>query len=122
MTEKNIILFDGFCKLCNHSIRFIKKHDKNEAFRFVAIQSEEGKRQTEGHDINFDYPESVILIEEENFYYRSDAALRIFRKLGGVYKYLYPLIYIPRVIRDFFYNLIARNRYLIFGKTDDCEF
>ena len=121
MAEKHIILFDCFCNLCNRSIRFIKKHDKAGIFRFVAIQSEEGKKLSAGHVINFDYPDSVILIENEVYYFRSDAALRIVKKLNSAYKYLYSLIFIPAHIRDFFYNLIARNRYRIFGKTENCE-
>jgi len=64
--------------------------------------------------------DSIILIENETAYIYSTAALRIARRLGGIWPILYPLIAVPKPIRDFFYKLFARNRYRLFGKKDVC--
>lgn len=115
-----VLLFDGVCNLCNSSVQFILNHDKEEAFRFASLQSEEaqevlGQFEDKPNDLS-----SVVLLENGTLYTRSTAALRVTRRLSGAWPLLYAFIIVPRPIRDTVYDWIARNRYRWFGKKDQC--
>ncbi|WP_042355850.1 thiol-disulfide oxidoreductase DCC family protein [Bacillus rubiinfantis] len=116
---KRIIIFDGVCNLCDHSVQFILKHDPTESFLFASLQGETGKRLQEKHRIRPD-SDSFILIEGEKYYMESTAALKVCRKLSGGWKLISVLLIIPRPIRDAAYRVIARNRYNWFGKKESC--
>ncbi len=117
-SENAIILFDGVCNFCNSSINFTIKHDKKGIFKFAPLQSEVAKKLIGNKMLPM--PESVILIENNRIYNRSSAALRIARKLDGLWPVLYIFIIIPKPLRDWVYNIIARNRYKWFGKMEAC--
>lgn len=116
--ENPVILFDGVCNFCNSSVNFIIEHDKSGNFKFAPLQSEIGKKYIDKFSLND--LDSVIMVEEGNAYTHSSAALRIAKKLDGIWSWAYFLIIIPRPIRDFFYKLFAANRYRLFGKKDAC--
>jgi predicted DCC family thiol-disulfide oxidoreductase YuxK len=118
--DKAIVLFDGICNFCSSSVLFIIRRDPKGYFRFAALQTESGATLIKKHDINSDETESIILIDNNKVYYRSSAALRIARKLKGGWKLFYIAIIIPPFIRNFFYDIVARNRYCWFGKRDYC--
>jgi predicted DCC family thiol-disulfide oxidoreductase YuxK len=121
MNESNaIVLFDGICNLCSRSVLFIIKRDPGGYFRFAALQTGSGRLIMKKYDITPDNTDSVILLENNKVYYRSDAALRIARKLRGAWKLFYTAVIIPPFIRNFFYDFVARNRYRWFGKRDSC--
>ena len=120
MSGNSIILFDGVCNLCNGSVNFILKRDKTGVFRFAALQSDAGREQLKRLNLDEQSMTSVVLVEEGRHFEKSEAALRILKKLGWPSKALYPLMILPRPIRDLGYDLIARNRYRIFGKRDAC--
>lgn len=116
---KLIVLFDGDCNLCNSSINFIIKHDIKEQFYFASLQSDVSKQillQFSIKKINFD---TVVLIENNKMFVKSTAMLKILRHLR-CYRFLYFLIFIPTKVRDFFYGVIAKNRYKWFGKKKQC--
>ena len=117
---KKIIYFDGICNLCNWSVRFILKYDKNVVFLFASLQSEFTKK----HLVHFNDPErkneSIVYQDHQVFYTKSDAVLKILNDLGGVWKLFYVFKIIPQNLRDWLYDLIARNRYRLFGKKDNC--
>jgi predicted DCC family thiol-disulfide oxidoreductase YuxK len=113
-----IILFDGVCNFCNSSVNFVIKRDKKAYFKFAPLQSELAEKLL-GKPIS-EMPDSVVLIENNKVHYKSTAALMIAKKLDGLWPIFYLLIIIPRPIRDWVYNLIAKNRYKIFGKKDSC--
>ncbi len=119
MAANKIILFDGVCNLCNSSVRFIIKHDHRQVFKFGSLQSEAGsellKNEPGLRDSN-----TVILIDNGEMYTKSDAFIRIMHDLGRPYKYFSLLRIIPSFIRDFFYKLISKHRYKIFGRKDNC--
>jgi predicted DCC family thiol-disulfide oxidoreductase YuxK len=120
MPNHAIILFDGVCNLCNSSVQFIIKRDKRDYFRFAALQTYNAEKklpENRKHLTNFN---SIILIENEKYYFRSTAALRIARKLSGAWKLLYIFIIVPPFIRHFVYDIIARNRYRWFGRQENC--
>lgn len=114
-----IILFDGVCNFCEGSVQFIIKRDKAAYFQFASIQSKIGQELLSQFKVPTDI-DSVILIEQGKAYTESTAALKISRHLNRFWFLCYPLILLPRFIRDFFYRVIAKNRYRLFGKSDTC--
>lgn len=118
-TMYNIILFDGECNFCDQSVQFIIKRDKHAVYKFASIQSEIGQSLLEKHQIPPSI-DSLILIKQDVFYTKSTAALNICRQLTSGWKLLYSLLLIPKPLRDYIYNIVARNRYKWFGKNDSC--
>jgi predicted DCC family thiol-disulfide oxidoreductase YuxK len=116
----NLILFDGICNLCNASVKFIIKRDKQGAFYFASLQSTFGKVQLKKFGLNTDEFFSVVLIKNDKAFLRSNAALEITKDLSGLWPLLYTFKIIPAFIRDYFYNLVSKNRYRFFGKRDTC--
>lgn len=117
---RSIVLFDGVCNLCSGSAQFIIKRDKQKVFQFASLQSGYGKKQLEKFKLNKNHLHSIILIYDNKFFQRSDAALEIAKKLSAGWPLLYGFKIIPRFIRDGVYNWIANNRYRFFGKKDSC--
>ncbi len=121
MDKFKIILFDGVCNLCNSSVNFIIDNDHKNVFKFTSLQSEKGIELLKKYDLLDKNIDSVILVENDKAYVKSDAALKIAKTLGGKYKLFYGLIILPAFIRNFFYDIIAKNRYKWFGKKDSCR-
>jgi predicted DCC family thiol-disulfide oxidoreductase YuxK len=115
-----VVLFDGVCNFCDNTVQFVLRRDKAGYFRFAALQSEAGQALLKDHELPTEHFDTFILLENGKIYKRSSAALRLVRKLSGGWPLLYGFILIPRFIRDFFYSIIARNRYRWFGKKDAC--
>lgn len=114
------VFFDGVCNLCNHTVQFMIKRDRKDYFRFAALQSEIAQHKLSGFNFRSEDLKTIILLEDGKIYLRSTAALRIARHLGGLWPVFYGLIIIPAFIRDFIYQLISKNRYRIWGKTESC--
>jgi len=119
--DHQIILFDGVCNLCNNSVNFIIERDKNEKFLFTSLQSEAGKSLLKKHDLSAVGMASIILLSKTKVYDKSTAALKIASQLSGLWPLLYIFIIVPTFIRDYFYTLIANNRYRWFGRTEACQ-
>ena len=105
------ILYDSQCNLCNSQVRFIKKHDRGNRFRFVPLQSELGREMLLEAGLPYDELNTVVYAKSGRHYLRSSAVLGILRDLGGGWRLLWSLVLVPAVIRDFFYRLVARNRH-----------
>ena len=106
-----VVLFDGVCNLCSGSARFIINRDPSGIFRFAPLQSETGKMLVSKFDLPDDKPDSIILVENSEYYLKSTAVLRILQRLGSLWQLLYIFILVPTPIRDYFYDIVARNRY-----------
>lgn len=119
--HKSVILFDGVCNLCNASIDFIIKRDKKDQFRVGALQVDAGKKLLSKFDVNPEYLDSLVLVEDDQVYFRSTAALRIARNLSGLWPLFYVFIILPSGIRDRIYDWIGKNRYRWFGKKNTCR-
>ena len=115
---KRIVLFDGDCNFCDTNVQFIIKRDPAAHFLFTSLQSEAGQKLVGQHSIPSDV-DSLVLIENGKAFTKSSAALRIAKKLDGLWHLLFLLILIPRPIRNGVYDFVARNRYKWFGKKDD---
>jgi len=84
--NKKIILFDGVCNLCERSIVWVIKHDKNDKFRFVSLQSELGNALAKRIGIDANRLESIVLYEPGVAYFTKAAAVfEIFKTIGGIY-------------------------------------
>jgi len=111
------VLYDSDCNLCNSQVRFIKKRDRKNLFRFVPLQSEEGRDMLHKAGLPENEFDTVVYEKYGQHYLRSSAVLGILRDLGGGWKIPGLLVIIPAVIRDFFYRLVARNRHWLFPRN-----
>ncbi|MDT7779657.1 MAG: hypothetical protein QOC99_2169 [Acidobacteriota bacterium] len=120
-----VLLYDGVCGFCNKSVQLILDHDRRGTMRFAALQSDYGLAVIERHP-GLRSIDSVVFVESspdaagERVYVRSSAALKIASYLGGFWKVFIAAKVIPRPVRDYLYDLFARNRYRLFGKYDAC--
>lgn len=118
--KKDIILFDGICNLCNGAVDFIVKRDKKKQFRFVSLQSDEGKKVID----EFLIPpkiDSVILLKDHQVFVESEAAVEIAKMLPAPWKWSGIIRIVPVKFRNNIYRWIARNRYRWFGKRKTCR-
>jgi len=120
MEKKSIIMFDGVCNLCNGFVNFLIVRDKQNKFQFGSLQSPVVADLLKQHSFAVDDLSTVVLLEGNKLYYQSTAVLRILRQMGGAWPLLYVFIVVPKPLRDFIYNLIAKNRYRLFGRQDAC--
>jgi predicted DCC family thiol-disulfide oxidoreductase YuxK len=115
-----IIFFDGSCGLCNRSVKFIMRKEKNDQLFFSPLQSDFAKGILEEYKVEAD-ADSMMLLEKGKIYLRSSAALRSTKYLKGLWPLSQVFLIVPKFIRDAVYNFIARNRISWFGKADHCE-
>lgn len=120
MPAQAIILFDGVCNLCSGAVQFIIKRDPKHYFRFASLQSEAGNNLLQQHGLSEGYVDSIVLLENGKAFTKSAAALRIAKKLKGLWPLMYGLVIIPPFIRNAMYNWIAARRYQWFGKKEAC--
>jgi predicted DCC family thiol-disulfide oxidoreductase YuxK len=118
--EKPIIFFDGVCGMCNAFVNLILRIDRNETFLFAPLQGSTAK------DLLPPLAEdachwSMVYVDETGIHDQSDASLEVYRRLGGIWRLMALLRYIPRFLRNPVYRVIARNRYRWFGKKDSCR-
>jgi len=119
-SESPIILFDGVCNFCNFWVNFAIKRDRKKKLKFTPLQGQTALQLLPAYPFHLSSLRSVVLIDGDRAWTQSSAALRICKYLDGGWKLFYGLIIIPKFIRDFFYNIIARNRYKWFGKKESC--
>lgn len=117
--DDDVILYDGVCVFCSRWVRFVAARDEDKRFRFTAIQSPYGTRLAQAFGIDPQDPDTNAVIHGGVAYFKSDAALTVLSHLPG-WSFARALFAVPRPIRDAVYNLIARNRYRIFGKYEEC--
>lgn len=115
-----IVLFDGECNLCEGVVRFVLERDRDGVFRFAPLQSQAGRRLLVEHGLSTEEFETFVLVEGDRHWVRSDAALRLVRRLPGPWSWLGVLRVIPRVLRDAAYAFVARHRYRWFGRKEAC--
>jgi predicted DCC family thiol-disulfide oxidoreductase YuxK len=119
--SKSVVFFDGVCNLCNGAVNFIIDRDTDNKYMFSSLQSGEAKELLTPKNINPDQLHSIILLDNDKIYSKSEAVLQIAKNLDSPWKYLYYFRFIPLSIRDFIYDIVARYRYSWFGKRDACR-
>ncbi|NNF21201.1 MAG: DUF393 domain-containing protein [Saprospiraceae bacterium] len=119
--QNHIVFFDGVCSLCQAWVRFLIKRDKSKKFYFSSLQSEFAQSMIPDSGLSSSI-DSIIYYSNGKFSIKSSAALKILRDLGGLWTIPAVLFLIPVFIRDGIYDIIARNRYKWFGKSNQsCE-
>jgi predicted DCC family thiol-disulfide oxidoreductase YuxK len=117
--DDDVILYDGVCVFCSRWIRFVAARDVDRRFRFTAIQSGYGARLALAFGIDPGDPDTNAVIHGGVAYFKSDAALTVLANLPG-WGWMRVLFAVPKPLRDAIYNLVARNRYRLFGKYEAC--
>ena len=118
-TDRTVLLYDGLCGFCDGTVQFILRHDRRGTMQFATLQGELGQRVLAGTR-ELQGVDSLVLLEGDRVHVKSEAALRIAAYLGGAWKLALALRLVPRVVRDWGYDLFARHRYRFFGKHDSC--
>ena len=120
--DKQLILFDGVCNLCNSSVLHVIKRDKNDKFLFAPLESGIGKTIIKKFNIDTEETDSILLYnpKKDSLTYKSTAALLIAKHLGFPTHLLAIFLIVPSFIRNLVYNYIAKNRYKWYGKKESC--
>lgn len=123
VSDRWTILYDGYCNLCSRSVRWIVRNDRKKQFTYIPLQDDRARflletladpsRDIKGMD-------SVVLITGQRAYFRSTAALRISTRLRFPWPLLAVFFVVPAPVRDWVYDLVARNRKRWFGESDTC--
>jgi predicted DCC family thiol-disulfide oxidoreductase YuxK len=117
--SNRIVLFDGVCNLCDASVQFLIRHDPAGMFKFASLQSEQGEALMRKHALPSDMS-TFVYLRDDKVYIKSAAWLRLLIVLKGAWRLAAPLLLIPGPVRNFVYDLVARNRYRVFGKKEAC--
>ncbi|MFS1512097.1 thiol-disulfide oxidoreductase DCC family protein [Chengkuizengella sp. SCS-71B] len=120
MNKTSILLFDGVCNLCNGVVQFILPRDLRGNIKFASLQSNAGQKFLKQYNLNTKEISTIVLIQGNKAYTKSTAALRLCLLLKKLWPILFAFILIPKSIRDVVYDIIAKNRYRWFGKSEQC--
>ena len=115
-----MIFFDGVCGFCNRFVDFVMRADVRREILFSPVQGETSVK----FSLYQDQPPrewKIAYADEKGVHEGADAILLVLRRLGGPWRLPALLIYIPRPVKDYFYGVISRNRYSIFGKRETCR-
>lgn len=120
----SLLLYDGVCGLCNGAVRIILKHDRNHALRFASLNSGIAEEILERHR-SLRTVDSLIFVKcvgtaYENVFVKSSAVLEMAAYLGGLWNFFRIGAFMPAVVRNGLYDIVARHRYRLFGKYDTC--
>ena len=120
-----VILYDGVCGLCNRLNQFVLKRDHHDSFRFASLQSEFAANVLKRHGCNPNDLDTLYVIvgqgePSQHLLSKSNAAIAILRRIGGVWAMAAGLKILPAFLRDKAYDVVAHHRYRIFGKLDAC--
>ena len=116
-----VILFDGTCAFCERSVVFIARRDPAGYFRFGASQTPEAAALLKRYGLTRGAARSIILLEGEQAYLRSTAALRIAARLSRPWSWCAALLAVPRPVRDAVYRVVAAIRHRLAGRSNACE-
>ena len=116
----DVVVFDGVCNLCTHTVQFILEHESAPTLRFASVQSPAGSRLMRQFGMDPEDAKTFVLVEGGKPFVRSEAAIRIARHLRFPWRMARAARIIPRIVRDYCYDTIARNRYRWFGRRDVC--
>lgn len=117
-----VVIYDGLCNFCNGWVRFLANRTPRDVFLFAAAQSLPGESLLQSHGIDLGAPsETIILIEGDRHYVKSEAVIRMLLECGGPWRLTGLLRIVPRKLRDWVYSSFASRRYRLFGKSTTCQ-
>lgn len=117
---QDLIVFDGVCVLCNRFVRFVHRFDRAGAFGFATAQSPVGQDCYRKMDLPGDTLETVLVFRQGEGFAKSAAVLVVVTGFGGAWRLAGLGWVVPRVLRDWCYDRVARNRFRLFGRLDAC--
>ena len=117
--KTHIILFDGICNLCSCAVQFLIMRDKKRVFRYASLQSKAGQKLTALYNIPSEV-DSIILLKNNNYYAKSCATIEVIKELKWYWKIFLFIGILPKKIRDWLYDFVAKNRYKWFGRKHAC--
>jgi predicted DCC family thiol-disulfide oxidoreductase YuxK len=125
-TGAHLVLYDGVCGLCDRLLQFLLRHDRRRVFRFAALQSDVGRSLVRRHGGDPDAITTLYVVADyeraaARAFTRSDAALFVAGELGWPWRLARVLRVVPRPLRDVAYDAVARRRYRLFGRFDQCQ-
>ncbi len=115
-----VVLFDGVCNLCSGAVQFLLARDRAGKLRFASLQSDAGRALLEWAGLPTEHYDTIVFVEGGRSYVKSTAALRLTRHLPRPWRWLALALVVPRGLRDWFYDRVAGNRYLLFGRRESC--
>ena len=124
-TSNPIVLYDGVCGLCNRAVQFLLKRDRHDRLRFASLQSDFAATVLKRHGVDLQELDTVYVVlnqgeANETLLAKSDAFLLLTKEVGGVWSLARFGKIIPRPIRNWLYDFLARHRYQVFGKYEAC--
>lgn len=115
-----IVVFDAHCLLCSRWVKFLLKFDRRGVFRFASIQGEAGQALLAAAGLRVDRLETLLLVDGNRSWQHTAAILRVLHALGWPWRAAWLGWLLPAPIRDAAYRLVARNRYVLFGRSETC--
>ncbi|BBM82588.1 thiol-disulfide oxidoreductase DCC family protein [Candidatus Uabimicrobium amorphum] len=119
--DKPILLFDGVCNFCDGTVNFIIDRDPHKNIRFAALQSESGQQLLKKFSLDTENFDSLVVVHKGRYFKKTSAVWRVVRWMKFPWNLLSIFIVIPPFIGNFFYDIVARNRYKWFGKLEYCR-
>lgn len=116
-----ILFYDGYCYLCSNTIQLLIRLDRKKKIRFMSLQKGLKTPYIKQLISTYTIEDSIILLSEERIYTKSNAIIKIIKTLGGGFRLIVLFYIFPNSLRNYIYDLVARNRYSIFGKRDKCH-
>ena len=118
--KKVILLFDGHCNLCHWAVQFVLRRNPKKTVQFSALTSNTAQEFLQNQAVDYRSIDSILLVTETAIHTKSTAALHLCKHMNSFWRIALLGFLLPRVLRDFLYDSIAKNRYRWFGKQDDC--
>ena len=121
--ESPVLLFDGVCNLCIGAVNFIIDQEALKHYKFASLQSQFAQRLLRKKNLSSAHLEinTIYLFEDDQVFQKSAAVFRVAKSFSWNWRWIYFFSYLPATITDFFYDLIAKNRYFWFGRQEKCK-
>ncbi|MER9653500.1 DCC1-like thiol-disulfide oxidoreductase family protein [Mesorhizobium sp. M0152] len=116
-----LIVFDGACVLCSGFVRMVVRLDRKRRFRFATAQSPLGEALFRKHGLRTDSYETNLVLVDGAAFTQLDSFIEVMSELGWPWRAARALLLLPRPIRNWLYNRIAKNRYALFGRKNTCD-
>ena len=115
-----IVVFDAQCLLCNGWVKFLFRHDRKGVFRYASIQGTAGQTLLSQANLKVEGLETLLLIDGPRNWQHTGAIFRVLGALGWPWRLAWIGWLVPVQVKDPLYRLLARNRYRVFGRLDEC--
>ena len=123
--SKAIVLYDGVCGLCNRGVQFLVKRDSRDRLQFASLQSDFAAALLRQHGLDHEDLDTVYAVlnygkPNETLLAKGDAVLFFATAIGGIWNIVRVGRIVPRPVRNWLYDFIARHRYQVFGRSESC--